>query len=169
MKSWAKTKKALELAGAMGVAVDAGVFPTLERFAELVDEWNIRSGLMSRGEVAYLDEHIADSLSLAPYAAPLVASGAAWVDVGSGGGFPALPLALALGNPDLLLVERNQKKVGFLRMAVAKLGLDRVKLLAESFPECLGELRPGLVTARAVEKPEQVILDIGVVLAEDGG
>lgn len=168
MRTWDKTTRALELLAEAQWPVDEGGLPALERFAALVEEWNARAGLMSRGEGAHLDEHIADSLSLAPYAGPLLDSGAVWADVGSGGGFPALPIAVALGNPPVLLVERNQKKVGFLRMAAAKLGLDQVALLAGSFPACVQGQRVGLVTARAVEKPEQVIPAIGSVLDAAG-
>lgn len=168
MTSWIKTGRALELLVAQGVATEEGLSGALARFGEVVREWNARSGLMARGELRFLDEHVADSLSLAPHAVPQVAAGAVWVDVGSGGGFPAIPLALALGNPSLRLVERNQKKLGFLRMAVAKLGLTRTELRSGSFPACLGDLRPDLVTARAVEKPAVIIPAIGAALAAEG-
>ncbi len=53
------------------------------------------------------------------------------------------------------MVERNEKKIGFLHKAVAVLGLSEVRVVHGEFPSAVrGQDRPNVVTSRAVEKPE---------------
>src|SRR6185295_9811748 len=70
-----------------------------------------------------LDELAADHLPDAFALAEAVPPGAALVDVGSGGGLPALPFAVLRPDVRLTLVEPRAKRVAFLRTAVRELGL----------------------------------------------
>ena len=94
---------------------------TLQRltvFAELLQRWNQRINLVSPRDLFHLwDRHIADSLQLLPEL-PL---GAPFVDLGSGGGFPGLVLAIASSSP-VTLVEADQRKASFLREAARATG-----------------------------------------------
>ena len=67
-----------------------------------------------------LDKHILDSLAVAPL---LAADARSLLDVGTGAGFPGLPLALLRPELQVWLVDSVAKKVGFLKHAVATLGL----------------------------------------------
>jgi 16S rRNA (guanine527-N7)-methyltransferase len=99
------------------VAVD------LESYAQLLRKWQAVQNLVSRET---LDEvwtrYFADSLQVLPL---LKAADRAFLDLGSGGGFPALPLAIAFkGSPHhFTLIEPNGRKVSFLRTVARELGL----------------------------------------------
>jgi 16S rRNA (guanine527-N7)-methyltransferase len=79
--------------------------------------------LTAARDEAAVAEHVRDSLALVPYVR------APYVDVGSGGGFPAIPLAIATGARSVL-IESLGKKARFLREAIVDLGLD-ASVLAE--------------------------------------
>ena len=89
------------------------------------------------------------------------------VDVGSGAGFPGLPLRIWACEVGLTLIESNHRKATFLREVVRALGLDGVDVFvgrAESFPAASAHL----VTLRAVEHFEN-ILPIAARLVRAGG
>lgn len=102
---------------------EAAVRRDLESFATLLTKWNAVQNLVSREtENALWSRHIVDSLQLLPL---LRAGDQRFLDVGSGGGLPALPLAIALkgGPARLTLVEPIGKKVAFLRQVIRELEL----------------------------------------------
>ncbi len=89
------------------------------------------------------------------------------VDVGSGAGFPGLPLRIWASEIGLTLIESNLKKATFLREIVRALGLERVDVFAgraESFPTASADV----VTVRAVERFEN-ILPVAARLVKSGG
>jgi 16S rRNA (guanine527-N7)-methyltransferase len=123
----------------------------LDRFVALLIDWQGRMNLIAASTVPTLwTRHIADSLQLiaiAPQARK-------WADLGSGGGFPGVPIACALaeqGSAEVHLIESNKKKAAFLREAVRVTGApavvhaERVADFAERFR---GEL--DAVAARAL-------------------
>lgn len=167
---------ALERLARDGIAVPAGATVQLEAHVQLVREWNRVVSLVSKPDLAALESrHVVDSLSLAPV---LVAKGrdaTLLLDVGSGAGFPAIPLAVVLRELRVLLVERSERKVGFLRKAVGALALERVRIVCGAFPEVSADFRPDVITARAVERPATVLgampgyLDKGAMLLCQAG
>ncbi len=141
-------------------------------FLELVKDWNATAHLISAGdENRLVERHLIDSLSMAG-ALRAALGGGYWADLGSGGGFPAIPLKVLLPDAPLVMVERSAKKVGFLRKAVARLGLRETEIVHASFPEVVPEVAPDVITVRAIERPERIVgaaLDVvgarGTVLA----
>lgn len=101
----------------------ANVAADLESYAQLLRKWQAVQNLVSRET---LDEvwtrHFADSLQVLALLEP---SDQSFLDLGSGGGFPALPLAIALkgSNRHFTLIEPNGRKVSFLRTVARELGL----------------------------------------------
>lgn len=131
-------------------------------YQRLVEEWNDTLSLMSaRDAKSRFDEHVADSVSLIPY----VKEEGSLLDIGSGGGLPAIPLAICLKDIHFVLIERNQRKFVFLQRVVNTLMLNNCELIHGSFPADLRVLDIATVTARAVEKPSKVHDSIASFLA----
>jgi len=92
--------------------------------AELAD-WNTRMNLTAITDPAgVVDKHLLDSLAVLPHL-----KGLAVADVGSGAGFPGLPLAVADPDRRYTLIESTGKKVKFLRHAIERLELPNVDVL----------------------------------------
>ena len=115
----------------LDLALPDAAADTLECFVRLLLAWNRAINLTAiRDPVAAAREHILDSLS----AVPLLRTAGARriVDLGSGGGVPGIPVAVALEESRVTLVESIGKKARFLRTATGTLGLDsRVRVAAE--------------------------------------
>ncbi len=91
----------------------------LRLFADLLLRWNGTLNLIAAGDAAVIwDRHIADSLQLVRLMPPGVERA---VDLGSGGGFPGLVLAIATG-VRFDLIESDRRKASFLRTAVLETG-----------------------------------------------
>ncbi len=135
----------------------------LERLSSLLIRWNRTVNLISPGDESQLwDRHIADSLQLVPLVDPFPDRA---IDLGSGGGFPGLILALATGVP-FDLIEADQRKAAFLREAIRITGAPaRVHAVRiES-----ADLAPApLITARALA-PLPKLLDLAAPLLASGG
>jgi 16S rRNA (guanine527-N7)-methyltransferase len=129
----------------------------LDRYLALVRRYNEYGSLVSQGDLALLESvHVPDSLSLAPQVHALTAGGGEHLDIGTGSGFPAIPLAIALPGLSMTLVERSTKKVGFLRQVQGALGLTQLRILQGEFPMVLTRRDFASITARAVERPEKI-------------
>jgi 16S rRNA (guanine527-N7)-methyltransferase len=120
----------------------------LDRYVELLLHWQRKINLVSPSTLRELwTRHVADSLQLIP----LAPQARIWADLGSGGGFPGLPIALAGEVTMVHLIESNGKKAAFLREAVRGTGARAVvhQERAEKFGESCTET-VHVVTARAV-------------------
>lgn len=95
----------------------------LTRYGELLLEANRKFNLTGAKNPAELAPHILDSVSIAPLIERSL------VDIGSGGGLPAIPLAIVTGIP-VTMVETTLKKAKFLDAAIAEFGL-RGEVVAE--------------------------------------
>ena len=111
----------------------------LKKYKELLLKWNKTHSLVSKSQALNLDEHIDDALSVSCFLGEEI------LDLGSGGGFPGIPLAIANPNKKIHLVESNTKKSSFLLNTSNKLDLKNVKvhnsrmedLLPENFNDSL--------------------------------
>ena len=96
----------------------------LEAFAALVVEENARQNLVSTATLPYIwARHMVDSGQLVALAG--AASDAAWLDLGSGPGFPGIVLAILCGGP-VHLVEERKGRIAFLERVAETLGLANV-------------------------------------------
>lgn len=120
----------------------------LERYELLIQKWTRTINLVSSSTLhALRDRHILDSMQLWE----LTSRRGRWVDLGSGGGFPGLVIAvLARHHDDLqvVLVEADQRKATFLRTALRELGLD-AEVVAQRI-EALPCLDADIISARAL-------------------
>ena len=149
--------------------VDSGrAVESLERYEGLIRRWNARGNLVSRRDMGRLrDRHVLDSLGLLPWWRGNLA------DVGSGAGFPGVPLAIARPASPVTLVERSERKVRFLRQVVIDLGLGNVEVLEADVgrrrARCsLGGRVFDTVTARAVAPPRSTWRLLRDLLAPEG-
>jgi 16S rRNA (guanine527-N7)-methyltransferase len=156
------------------VALTPAVAEGLERYFQLLTKWNEKINLTAfRLECGGSDESI-DRLLIEPLiAASHVAEGARLaVDVGSGGGSPAIPIKLMLPALQLRLVESKTRKAVFLREAVRELGLPNVEVEASRFEELLArpELHEGIdiVTIRAVRVEPRTLVSLQAFLRPGG-
>lgn len=123
----------------------------LSAYAGLLRKWNPAINLVARSTLDDLEaRHIADSAQLFDLAPP---DARHWVDLGSGGGFPGLVIAiLAAGRPHGLrvtLIESDQRKAAFLRTVARELGLDNVSVLDTRIEDTPPQ-RADVLSARAL-------------------
>lgn len=156
-----------------GVALTADLTAQLEAYYRLLSAWNTKINLTGLNLLELPPDAI-DRLLIEPLvAAKHVPAGAKrMLDVGTGGGSPAIPLALALRDVRLLMVESKTRKSVFLREAVRSLGLADAEVVTSRFEELL--TRPDLhetqdlVTIRAVRIESRVLISLQA-FARPGG
>lgn len=132
--------------------------PEAERLVDLVRtllKWNRTFNLTSITEPRKVAElHVLDSLALAPH----LETGSEVLDVGSGAGFPGLPMAIARADTRWTLVDRTEKKVAFMKNAIARLGIENARALHLRLggdPRREGLERFDTVVSRAFTAPEK--------------
>jgi len=140
----------------------------LDLYVDLLLRWQQKTNLIAPSTIPTIwTRHIADSLQLLD----LAPDARVWVDFGSGGGFPAIPIACALEEkPGTIvhLIESNGKKAAFLREAIritgapAQVHMDRVEKYSLSPVNSVD-----VVSARALA-PLKVLCDQAFALIERG-
>ena len=140
----------------------------LETFVDLLLQWQRTTNLISPATISNLwTRHVADSLQLLD----LAPAAKVWVDFGSGGGFPGIPVGCALaGRPGakVHLVESNGKKAAFLREAIRVTGIPAV-VHARRIEDCgdsFGD-KIDVVSARALA-PLKILCDQAFPLIAKG-
>ena len=143
--------------------------PEIHRYAELLLEWNRTVNLTGARTLEQVEALIADAGALVAASWTGVAS---VIDIGSGGGLPAVPLALAMPEVRFTLLEANARKCAFLEHVAGTLRLTNVTV-ATGRAEELGhraELREQFDRAisRAAARPE-VLLELALPFVRTGG
>ena len=134
-------------------------------YIDLLLKWNERINLTAvRGPEEIVARHFGESF----FAAEIFGSQAPvlhGIDLGSGAGFPGIPLAISMPDASFALIESQQKKATFLKEVIFALGLRNITVFAgraEDYPE-----QADLVTMRAVERFEKT-LPIAAQLTQPG-
>ena len=123
----------------------------LARFVALVVEENERQNLISPASLEHVwVRHVLDSVQLIP----LGRSGE-WLDVGTGGGFPGMVVAILRHEP-MLLVEPRRKRAAFLEQCREALGLDHVRVVVSKVEAV--STTASVISARAVASVENLLL-----------
>ena len=165
--------RACLLAGFAELALTAqpGQVEALLRLASLLERWGERINLSGHRDLeSIVSRLILDAVALAVHLPPA----ASLVDLGSGAGFPGLPLAVLRPGCALLLVEAREKRHHFQRAAVRELGLANVEAVCGRAEKI--EIRPrAAVIAQAMAQPSKALrwmtpwVEIGGWLALPGG
>ncbi|HEV3217952.1 MAG TPA: 16S rRNA (guanine(527)-N(7))-methyltransferase RsmG [Vicinamibacterales bacterium] len=145
-----------------GLSPSQDVIFGLEAYFAILGKWNEKVSLTSL-PVAEAGEEAIDRLLIEPLlAAKYLPSGTPLViDIGSGGGSPAVPLKVAAPGIAMVMVESKTRKAAFLREVVRQLGLDRTSVAAARFealvarPDVAGSA--DVVTLRAVRVEQKTL------------
>ena len=123
---------------ALGIAADETAVERFEAFHAILDEYNRKMDLTAvLEEDERVDRHDLDSA--APLAMGLLGQGAKVIDVGTGAGFPGMPLLILRPGLRMTFLDALQKRIAFLQDALARLGLSAETLHARA--EDAGRMR----------------------------
>jgi len=134
----------------LGIELTREQYDKLEKYYEFLIDWNKKMNLTSiteRDDVFI--KHFLDSLSLVRVCA---ISNQTFLDVGSGAGFPSIPLKIIYEDLKVTIVDSLKKRINFLSNLVEALRLDSVKLIHGRIEEHTPKNSYDIVTARAVAK-----------------
>ena len=131
---------------------------------DLVDEWGARMNLTAiRERAEQVTKHVLDSLSVRMYL-----RGTRIADVGSGAGFPGIPLAIVEPRRHFTLIESTGKKCRFLEHVRDALGLDNVEIVQARAESHEPGVRYDTVIARAVGPVADLVRVAGPLVAGGG-
>ena len=133
------------------------VIAQFSSYLELLLRWNARTNLTSvREPEDIVQRHFGESVFAAQVLAPRVTAGDSLLDLGSGAGFPGLPIHICLPQLQVTLAESQGKKASFLREVTRSLGLtaDVWAARVETMP---WERRFNIVTLRAVDRMDAAV------------
>lgn len=136
----------------LGLNLSHKQFDQLEAYVQLLAKWNKVYNLTSiRDSDEMVTHHLLDSLAVLPHL-----DGDNLLDVGSGGGLPGIPIAVARPDLAVTLLDSNSKKTRFLQQAKAELGLNNVSVVHGRTEQLtLGPF--SIVTARAFSTLENIV------------
>ena len=161
-KPLAPSSKAIQRAmSEFKIALDSKQIEQIQQYTAILLRWNAKTNLTAiHDPLEILYRHFCESMF---GAVVIPAERCRLADVGSGGGFPGLPMKILRPELDLYLIESNIKKATFLTEVVRDLGLRGVRVLVSRYEELSEEVAPlDVVCSRAVG-------DYGPFLAWAGG
>ncbi len=149
---------------ALGLGLAATQTATLERYLDLLEKWNRVYNLTAiRDRAQMLTHHLLDSLAVVPHV-----RGPRVLDVGTGGGLPGIPIAIACPAMTVTLLDSNHKKTAFLNQAAAELPLPNVRVTAERIEAWSGVDRFETIVSRAFSDLAEFVTASSRLLADGG-
>lgn len=165
----------MDIFGRQHITLPDNQLETLAAYGELVLRANATMNLTAITEKDQIAEkHFLDAWQLLPVLKNLGitdTAGKKLIDIGSGAGFPAIPLAIFLPHLQVTLLESMEKRCAFLRQTVAELGLDNVTVVcdrAENHGRGEGRAVYDITTARAVARLN-LLSEYALPLLKTGG
>lgn len=148
-----QSEQLTESAANLGIALSGSQSAALIRLLDELDDWNQRMNLTAiRERSQQITKHLLDSLSIQPYL-----HGERICDIGTGAGFPGIPLAIVNPDRQFTLVDSTAKKLKFIDHVAQLLELRNIATVhvrAESF---MPETRFDIVVSRAVGPVNQFV------------
>lgn len=166
-------EKIAQRASLAGLSLAGHTIDGLNTYFELLRQWNRKVSLTALPVEESGDEAI-DRLLIEPMVATryVEASSGNMLDVGSGGGSPAIPMKLVLSGMSLQMVESRARKAAFLREVVRALELDGAEVLTKRYQELSADggvtARIDVLTVRAVRLSRENLSELRSFLAPNG-
>ena len=156
----------------LGLTLSQQQVADLNAFLQELERWNRVHNLTSvEGEQASIDLHLIDSIAILPIMREFLPSTPIQIaDLGSGGGLPAIPIAIAQPNWSISLIEAVRKKTAFLQNVKGKLGLGNASIYSDRV-ERVASQEPGkydAVISRAFTSLDR-FLDLAEPFLKPGG
>ncbi len=141
----------------------------LGRYLDLLEQWRVHARLISRRQTRpdLIAKHVIDAFALIGS----LAGRRRIADVGSGAGFPGIPIAVVLPESDVMLIEVNRRKANFLREVVRRLGLTNARVMecrADDIQADASAQRFDAVVSRAVWSVTDLVRRAGHLVAPGG-
>jgi 16S rRNA (guanine527-N7)-methyltransferase len=156
----------------LGLTLSQQQVADLNTFLQELERWNRVHNLTSvEGEQASIDLHLIDSIAILPIMREFLSSAQVQIaDLGSGGGLPAIPIAIAQPDWSISLIEAVRKKTAFLQNVKGKLGLTNASIYSDRV-EQVATQEPGkydAVISRAFTSLDR-FLDLAEPFLKPGG
>ena len=153
------------------IQIDDYQLNQFKKYYEVLSGWNKKINLISRKEQNILEKHFLDSILFLPEIVGLINQTPTVCDIGSGGGFPAIPLAIMKPDWHFTLCESIKKKANFLNHLVKELNLKNAEVMNVRVGARHGtplQTKFDFITARAVVKLDILIKYALPLLKKDG-
>jgi 16S rRNA (guanine527-N7)-methyltransferase len=148
----------------LGLSVDKTQIDQLLNLLQLLQKWNKAFNLTAVKDLQQMVAwHLLDSLALLPYI-----HGNRILDVGTGAGFPGLPLAITNPDRQFVLLDSNLKKTRFVQQATLELGINNVEIVHKRIQDYQPDSQFDCVFARAVSSLADMVDNVARLVAEDG-
>ncbi|QKS31256.1 MAG: 16S rRNA (guanine(527)-N(7))-methyltransferase RsmG [Candidatus Accumulibacter similis] len=143
-----------EGAACLGIELAPPARQKMLDYLKLLEKWNRVYRLTAIADPSQaVSHHLLDSLAVLPFV-----DGTSLLDVGSGGGMPGIPLAIARPELQVVLLDSNSKKAAFLQQALIELALRNIAVHCGRVEACQPTVRFAMITARA-------FADLGTLVA----
>lgn len=144
----------------LGIVFDRSVIDKFSRYLEVLHEYHGKMHLLSHGDYERISRrHFLPSLVALPY----VEKHDHICDIGSGAGFPSVPLKILLPHLDLVIFEAQRKKANFLKTLIQRLEIKKTKVV-NARAETYSGVKFDLALLRAVGKIRRLIAVLGLLI-----
>jgi 16S rRNA (guanine527-N7)-methyltransferase len=152
----------------LGVRLTSKQMSLFIEYLERIKFWNERINITGTGDEAQIVvAHFLDSTTVVPF----VSENSRLLDIGSGAGFPGIPLKIVRPSLEVTLLDSVKKKVFFMRDVIRSLGLKDIKAVYGRAEDIIDEVPRGYfdsVVSRAVGKIENLI-ELGIPYLRESG
>jgi len=156
-------------AGKMGVAVTDRQAEQFSIHAREMMRWNRKINLTAITDpFEIVVKHYLDSIAAVPFIKP----GSTLLDVGSGAGFPGIPLKIMIPSLHVTLLDARRKRVNFMKQVIRSLNVDRIRVCHERLEQMAETLSPGdgfdVIVSRAFSDLKPFVADVLPLLKRSG-